>query len=797
MSVVLIAGMAIAAVVVASRALRTHGASKIVRESHEEERSAGLPLSFNRDIRPILSDKCFFCHGPDAGKRKGDLRLDIREHAVAAGAFVPGDAETSELVKRIYATDPEDIMPRPESHKVLSDEQKALLTRWIQEGAEYTAHWAYTPVMRPDFPGIDAIVADRLKRERLAPSGDADRHTLIRRVSLDLIGLPPEPEEVATFVRDDSPGAYEALVDRLLGSVHYGEKMAIYWLDAVRFADTVGYHGDQPRDASPYRDYVIESFNSNKTFDVFTIEQIAGDLLPEATFKQRIAAGYNRLNQLSAEGGIQDKEYIKKYQAERVRTLSTTWLGSTLACAECHDHKFDPFTSKDFYSMAAFFADILEKGAWNPDGHYQEDTGPYLAPEDTIMGGSPEEPLLKVRNDVFEFPANPLPAISQPEAFRTSPATIGAKPRIVRVLPRGNWMDESGEVVQPATPHFLPGEWAGTTSSPRTVTSDANTVVGIAGTNVIGRATRLELARWLIDRDNPLTSRAYVNRLWAQFFGTPLSKVAEDLGQQGEYPVYPELLDWLAAEFMESGWDVKHLVKLIVMSGTYRQSSSASPSLLERDPYNRLLARQTPRRLSAELIRDNALKISGLLNPFVGGPSVRPYQPEGYYEHLNFPKRGYTASADQDQYRRGVYTHWQRTFLHPMLLTFDAPARDECSVSRPKSNTPLQALNLLNDPSFVEAAQALAKRVHASATGDVDRIALAFAHALARPPLAGETETLQALLAKERLRYEKDEASAKQSVGPAMQENASFVELAALTSVSRAILNLHETITRY
>jgi hypothetical protein len=962
-------------------------------------------VDFTRHIRPILSDNCFFCHGPDEKQREGDLRLDKREDAIEAFAFVPGDTEAGELLSRIFSDDPDELMPEPSSNKELTEVEKLLLKRWIAEGAVYESHWSYNPVERPDFATIDDIVNQKLEERDLSFSEEAKPETLIRRVYLDLIGLPPSPEEVEAFIKDPSPKAYRRLVDQLLSSKHYGEKRAITWLDAVRYADTVGYHGDQERDATPYRDYVIKSFNENKPFDQFTIEQIAGDLLPDPTLEQLVSASYSRLNQLSREGGIQDKEYVKKYQSERVRTTATTWLGSTMACAECHDHKFDPFSTKDFYSMAAFFADILEKGAYTGDGSYQEEPEPYLTesyahegwfgPELTVpnelfhenpeavkkeilkmetalargtpvaesefiqwleqqrdlasrnvpmfhpldypekfqetqnttaidascypstikdigaiefearvLGGggrttlglevtyalddrtykrtyhfgdnfegelnnkskapwsiqvSPRlyqgpwhslvlnsqtlslpqdarlvsllplkgnvssfrnfkirtlrngsvfaslEPseievlgnvltgkgnrreLKRLKETFFVHHATSLADLREPinqlkqeiRGKRYTPLTVSATPREVKVLPRGNWMDETGETVLPASPHFLP----------KAITSSED-----------NRLNRLDLAYWIVDRENPLTARTFVNRLWAQFFGMPLSSAPEDLGVQGEYPPYPALLDWLAAEFMDSGWDIKHMVRLIVTSRTYRQTSDSSDSLYQLDPYNRLLARQSPVRLSAEIIRDNALEISGLLNPKMGGLAAHPYQPEGFYRNLNFPRREYEPDLDNNQYRRGVYMHWQRTFLHPMLSAFDANGRDECAVKRDLSNTPLQALNLLNDPTQIEAARAFAALLLSQEGTDHERIQVAYLRALARQPNEKELETLQAFLDRERRRFRTQTNEPEEFLNIGLFFSGMDIpptELAAWTSLCRSILNLHETITRY
>jgi hypothetical protein len=987
-------------------------------------------IRYGRDIRPILSDKCFFCHGPDAKTREEDLRLDIREEAIAGKAFIPGNPEKSRMIKLIHATDEDDIMPPPSSHKVLSSKEKQLLADWIKAGAVYEPHWAYSPPKREAGQDIDSIVARDLAARQLAFSPAADPVTLLRRLHFDVTGLPPSPAQVAAFLKEhalDPRAAVVRVVDELLASPHYGERMAISWLDAVRYADTAGYHGDNDRSASPYRDYVIDAFNADKPFDQFTIEQLAGDLLPNATLEQQVAASYNRLNQISKEGGIQDAEYLAKYQAERVRTTTSAWLGSTLACAECHDHKFDPFTAKDFYSFAAYFSDILEKGAWTGDGRYQEDTakwtargvvfgefGPILSvptPEQkaslatleqniaalrqqleaspkpdqqaltawaseqkaqmsatepfdvalldetaaqaatidtpglTAASAGPvqsgtharlqesdglvqhiatlkqpyivregEECFLWVHLDPAKRPgalmlqvnvggkwahraywgdavipygkgepatayhrAGDLPAAGQwvrltvpiaaigltpgakvgqiactqfggkihwdnvgfvtrdparrlahlsPEAIKalkaatpdwgklaqayreTTPAyqkintelqlrekerenllksapsvlaTISATPREIRLLNRGDWQDKSGVIVTPAPPAFL-SKSAPLSESPAP------------------RSTRLDLAKWMVDAENPLTSRVFVNRLWARLFGVGLSKDLGDFGLQGEYPSHPELLDWLAIEFREQKWSVKHLMRTILLSRTYQQSSTPSAALAESDPQNRWLARQSQIRLPAELIRDNALAVSGLLHPAIGGPSVKPYQPAKYYRHLNFPPREYQPDTGVSLYRRGLYTHWQRTFLHPMLKAFDAPSREECTAERSASNTPLQALNLLNDPTFTEAARVMAARLLGEGKGDADLAARAWVLCLSRQPSEEELRVLTQFHQEEVKRFTASPADAQAllAVGamPVPKETPA-IPLAAATSLCRALLNLHETITRY
>jgi len=1034
-------------------------------------------VRFNRDIRPIMSDTCFHCHGPDKNARKGGLRLDLREEALKPAKsgeipIVPGKPDESLVIQRIFTEDEDDLMPPAKAHKELSASQKDLFRRWVAEGAVYEAHWAYTPLVKPAPPPvggtgfkianpIDAFIAAKLLEKGVKrPSDEADARTLVRRLSLDLIGLPPTPAETEAFVAAaarDPDGVYEALADRLLQSPRFGERWAVWWLDVARFADTVGFHGDQNQRIFPYRDYVIDSFNGNKPFNQFTIEQLAGDLIETGNQEQRtrnlVATGFNRLNMMTREGGAQAKEYLAKYQAERVRTVGGAWLGTTFTCCECHDHKFDPFTMRDFYSLSAYFADVKQWGVyadygytpnpelkgWTNDHPFPpeiEVDSPYLkrraerlrgelremarraghdgnfetwrgasveflkvhpsgwftprpgvssaAPTPVKAAGAPKEakktakaaaaaaktaaagvtatvlddgrvrfagkgadnstfalqpgpgwvavlrvellpdethngsilrtraetgatlklsasltragaksaqPLPLARADanlkegrfsgsseilgikdawrtaardsrephvavcVLERPVkldagdtlsfritdnlagcvrvsvspfvapNALAEVDVPklrgelakpappspellEAYLTgtgwneaalqayqgkvdaflecrggrawTQVTVAVKdPLTIRVLPRGNWQDESGEVRHPETPGILPK------------------LPDAAGRN----QTRLDLGRWLCSKENPLTPRAVMNRLWKQFFGNGLSLVVDDLGAQGEPPSHPELLDWIAAEFRDSGWDLKHMMKLFVMSHTYRQGSHLRTELRDLDPNNRLLASQNPRRLDAEFVRDNALFIAGLLDPEIGGPSVKPYQPAGYYANLQFPNRDYVADSDDRQWRRGVYMHWQRTFLHPMLANFDAPMRDECTASRPPSNTPQQALTLLNDPTFVEAARVLAARLlREKGDGDDARLDDAFEMALARPAKEAEKRSVAALLKSQRAAFAADTSAADKLIRIGFApvcDRCNPVELAAWTSVCRVILNLQETITRY
>ena len=766
------------------------------------------PVQFNRDIRPILSNHCFNCHGPDAGTREADLRLDTRAGLLgdgkeAAGVIVPGQIEESPLWQRISSSDPFEQMPPPEYGKPLTAQQKDLIRQWIEQGAAWQGHWAFVPPTRPAVPqvqhdqwpanAVDSFLLARMEAAGVSPSPPADRATLLRRLSLDLTGLAPTPAETAAFLSDTRPGAWERQVERLLASPHFGERLAVYWLDLVRYGDSGGYHSDNTVHISPYRDYVIHAFNDNLPFDRFTREQLAGDLLPSPTTEQIVAAGYNRLNKTTEEGGAQGAEYLAKYAADRVRTTAGAWLGATLGCAECHDHKYDPYTMRDFYSFAAFFADVKEQGKYAGNGRREPETMvPSRFQESHLARLAQEQTQLEAR--LAQGPAaGEQAAIEQRLAaladerkaieadFTRTMITVAVQPREMRILPRGNWMDRTGEVVQPAVPQFLEPTSLHQTASQR-------------------RLTRLDLANWIASPDNPLTARVFVNRLWKLFYGAGLSRDLDDVGAQGQWPTHPALLDYLAVEFVERGWDIKHLVRLMVAAQAYRQTSLPSDELLEADPANELFARQNRWRLEAEFIRDHALATSGLLVRHLGGKSVYPYQPAGYWDHLNFPTRKWTADTGANQYRRGLYTHWQRTFLHPMLLAFDAPSREECTAQRAVSNTPKAALTLLNDPSFVEAARMLAARsLREGPADDTARIDWLWQQVLARPPVEEEAAVLAELLAANRSHYQSSPEQAKKllSVGQAAAPSGlKAAEVAAWTAVCRTLLNLHETITR-
>ncbi|MFG0266355.1 MAG: PSD1 and planctomycete cytochrome C domain-containing protein [Rhodopirellula sp. JB055] len=1030
-------------------------------------------ISFNQDIRPILSENCYFCHGPDEHNRQAGLRMDVREDAIDYSAIVPEDVESSELVVRIDHDDPDLLMPPPDSHKTLTEKQKQLLKDWIAQGAPYEEHWSFGPIQRPNIPDlsqfdetvdsesvhpIDAFIRAKLlaKGHDLSPPARADR--LLRRMHLDLVGLPPTWEETQDFFQRVHPAQSPAdaqstwidqKLDELFANPHHGERMAAFWLDVVRFADTVGYHGDQTQHIFPYRDWVIEAFQNNMPFDEFTIKQLAGDLLPNPNTDDLIASGFNRLNMMTREGGAQPGEYLSKYASDRVRTVGMAWMGLTTGCAECHDHKFDPFTAKDFYSLGAFFADIEQWGVYsdygytpNPDlkgynnnfpfppeievtsdallreqtqakqqlielarsqhqslsddrkasadkwltnvnrwlsehpGGWQPVPTTDVQPADKKLRGwqldansistgslatqsirvnlptkanqSPAnvevrfyiEEMEKAPADdsaenkeaekklkrtgvsvslaranrwlppfantvaqqnvasrwtvpatdaaghaikqrphqfmidlskhaddpmqaVFElsaplqltdgqsliaeikglpagtdvtFETSPLirlrpfaPAeleaiqicdsVSQPNALLSwmmsnphQAQDAGAKnhwrdrylacrdgrtwtmitqttePMEMRVLPRGNWQDKTGEIVQPATPEFL-GDFG----------------IAASGEETAKRLTRLDLARWIVHRENPLTARVVANRLWKQFFGVGLTAAVDDLGAQGDPPSHPELLDYLATELIDSGWDLRHLTRLILTSQTYQQDSRVRPELSEMDPENRLLAYHPPRRLEAEIIRDNALAVSGLLNLEIGGPSIKPYQPGGYYSNLQFPNRSYRSTAGDNQYRRGIYMHWQRTFLHPMLANFDAPSREDCVAIRANANTPQQALTLLNDPTFIEAASELAWSMTEQSESDENRLRTMIRRSLQREATSEEIERLSVFLDQQRELFLADEGLSVDltSVGQSADRHdeslspADRAEWAAWTATARIVLNLHETITRY
>lgn len=780
-------------------------------------------ISFNRDVRPILSDKCFQCHGPDETSRAADFRLDRKENAFADlggyAAVVPHNPQDSALMERVLESDPDFKMPPPDSGKKLTEQEIATLRKWISQGASWPVYWAYrNPLIKsPSAMGVqqEAGWIDRLVKEGLDSVGldmapPAQPVTLVRRLCFDLTGLPPTREQVRAFVQNPSEEQYQRLVTELLASPHFGERMAVYWLDLVRYADTVGYHGDQDHNVTPYRDWVINAFNSNMPFDTFTREQLAGDLLESPTLNQQIATGYNRLLQTSHEGGLQAAEYRAIYAADRVRNLSAVWMGATLGCAQCHDHKYDPYTMKDFYAMAAFFSDI------DDEQHFKVGTNalPTRRPpeiliiddvsrreleelDSLIAKNQSDQKALKSKttqdaNDESTVQMTKLQeSLAEMKAERKRVESRGRwtmvtqslpEPRVTRVLPRGDWLDESGAEVVPMVPEFLPK------------------------LQVAGRASRLDLADWLTDSERyvgALTSRVMANRIWYLLMGSGVCRSLDDFGGQGEPPQNIELLDLLACEFVEHDWDIKHLVQTIVSSQTYRQSSEVSAAQRERDPYNEWFGRQDRYRLPAEFLRDNILAVSGLLNSnAVGGKSIKPFQPPGYYQHLNFPPRKYRSDEGSSQWRRGLYVHWQRQFLHPTLKSLDAPSREECTASRSRSNTPLAALAMLNDPSFLAAAHAFAVQLHLRSERSVaEKISVGFEMATSRPPDPFELEILEMLYLKNLQDYRGAPEEAARLLGDSLLAETAVagdekIELAAWIAVARALLNLDETITR-
>ena len=745
-------------------------------------------LEFHRDVRSLLAENCFHCHGPDENHREADLRLDDREAALAERAgnriIAPGAAENSQLYRRISASDPHLRMPPPESEKSLTSGQVELIRLWIEQGARWDEHWAFVAPRRPAVPdvvdvawprnAIDRFVLARLEKELLRPSPPADKASLIRRVTLDLTGLPPTPADVDAFLDDQSPDAYEKVVQRLLASPAYGERMAIEWLDAARYADSGGYQGDILRSMWPWRDWVIEAFNRNMPFDQFTIEQLAGDLLPNPTLQQRVATGFHRNHRINDEDGIIPEEFRVEYVVDRVETTATIWLGLTMGCARCHTHKYDPLSQTEFYQFYAFFNNVAEQGR----GH---GNAPPLLP---LLDADRQREMANIDGQIAALrekeSAEEIAALQRRKDRLLQSHSVMVmeeldEPRQTRVLIRGAY-DRPGKVVSPAVPQVLP---------PFPPDAPPN---------------RLGLAQWLVDPAHPLTARVTVNRFWQMAFGTGIVGTSEDFGIRGELPSHPELLDYLACEFVRSGWDMKGLLREIVTSATYRQSQQASDESWQRDPNNRLLARGPRFRLTAEIIRDQALAASGLLVRQHGGPSVRPYQPADLWKELASAHRDYEQDTGAELYRRSLYTFWRRTIPPPSLAAFDAPNRDLCLVRRARTNTPLQALVLMNDPTYVEAARALAQQVLRQAERDAaSQITQVFRLLISRRPTDQELRILTDAYDFYASRYADRPAAAAQflSVGDSIS-GPEFPpgKLAALAAVAGAIINTDEFITK-
>lgn len=749
---------------------------------------AGKPIDFSRQIQPILSENCFFCHGPDANQRQSDLRLDVE--ADAEHVFQAGDAQSSALFSRISSDDADELMPPPDSNRQLTKQQIALIERWINEGGRWGQHWAYAPILRPDVAAenaIDFFISRKLKQNQLRFSPEADRATLIRRVCLDLTGLPPTIKQLDNFLADRSPDAYEKMVDRFLGSPAYGERMAWNWLDAARYADTNGYQGDNERTMWPWRDWVIQAYNDNMPFDQFSTWQLAGDLLPNATDTQILATGFNRNHPINGEGGRIPEENRVDYGMDMAETTGTVWMGLTFNCCRCHDHKYDRLTQNDYYSLFAFFDQTPITG-----GGGNAQTPPVLpVPSETqrkrkqnlersiaeledrrkALAESVDEPRFQEFKNQIKSAQEKLKSLNK-QIPKVMVMADMHKPRKSFRLNRGSYRQPLNEVVARVPEMLQP--------------LPENT-----------KPNRLALAHWLFDKSNPLTPRVTVNRLWAQFFGVGIVKTTENLGVQGEPPSHPELLDWLASEYRDSGWDTKHMIRLILISRSYRQSSKTSLELQELDPENRLLGRSSRFRMPSWMIRDQALAASGQLISTIGGKPVNSYQPAGVWEESSFGKKKYKRGTGDELYRRSIYTFWRRIAAPTMI--FDNADRMTCSVTTYRTNTPLHALNTLNDVTFVEASRLLATNILRMQLSESDSLNLIFNRVAARDSEPEEQTILLAALRRTKIQFQSDPESAEKLIANGeSQPPADFdpINLASWTSLCLAIFNLDESLTR-
>ncbi len=746
----------------------------------KEESLKQIPdsIDFSFHIKPILSDRCFACHGPDKNAVEGGLSLHKAEDAYAAigenldrYAIVPGDVANSELVSRIFNEDPNMVMPPEESNLILSAYEKELFKKWIEQGAVYKKHWAFVPPVKPVVPKvenegwgkneIDKFVLKKLELEGFSPSKKASKEQLIRRAFFSITGLPPSAEQVNAFLNDTTEEAYEKIVDSLLNTVAYAEYMAADWMDVARYADTHGYQDDFERTMWPWRDWVIHAFNKNMSYDEFITYQLAGDMIPNATKESILATGFNRNHKITAEGGVIPEEYRIEYVEDRTNTFGTAFLGMTMECARCHDHKYDPLSQKDHFQLFGFFNNIDEKGLM---ANAQEIPEPYITVSKKDAKG------------VLDFVNMTNSPTAKVEVMVMKDMS---KPRETFVLNRGVY-DQPADQVFPGTPEAIlpfPEEFP---------------------------KNRLGLAKWLFHEDHPLTARVAVNRIWQRMFGKGLVESSYDFGNQGALPSHPELLDFLAIKFQKEGWNVKNIIKFMALSETFQQSSEISEEMQEKDPENTYLSRASRLRLSAEMIRDQALKISGLLNDEVGGPSVKPYQPEGIWEETTGGGGGststYIQSSGKDLYRKSLYTFWKRTVPPPSMMTFDAASRDLCTVKRQETNTPLQALVLLNDPQLIEAARALAfKSIGVIGKEPKGQIAYIFQNATSRAPSEEEMAILTNFYQDALRKIETGEVVTEEylSIGEfAVVSDISQKDLAALALTAHTILNLDETISR-
>lgn len=768
--------------------------------------AAGQRVDFNRDVQPILASHCIECHGPDSVSRQGDLRLDrgegLTDDRGGYQILVPGKPEASELFVRITQADHDARMP-PASfakNKPLTPEEIETLKRWIAEGAEFAEHWAFIPPQQPPLPmvsddnwprnAIDRFILNRLEEEGMRPSPEADKVTLIRRASLALTGLTPTIEQIDAFVADESADAFEKVVDRLLASPRYGLHMALPWLDAARYSDSSGYQADWERYQWPWRDWVVDAYNANMPFDQFTIEQLAGDMLPEATLAQKIATGFNRNHRINDEGGSLDAEFEVEYVVDRVDTTATVWLGLSAGCARCHDHKYDPLSQKEFYGLYAYFNNVPEKGI---DGRIGA-ANPYIEiPNEPVIAELEQRKSLLVElekaeatESVKEQIKGLTDEITKLERYSKGMAMVMQElpdRRPTYLLKRGDYQyPDTSEVISPGLPAAFEFADAGQ-DSPK---------------------DRLELARWIACAENPLTARVAVNRLWQHHFGTGIVRTSEDFGTRGDRPSHPELLDWLATEFTRLGWDLKAMHRLVVTSATFRQASRVDAKVASIDPMNRLLARGPRMRLSGAAIRDQALLAAGLLSERQGGVAVKPYQPAGLWEELSFGNGKTTIDFyEQDHgeslYRRSLYTFWKRTVAPPQLAIFDGGGREACRVRSDTTNTPMQALNLQNDVTYVEAARQLAQRmIREGGQTNASRVRFGWRLVLGREPSEDELHLLASAAARYSERYSnaRDEAVKLLSNGESSSDDSIPThEHAAMTVVALTILNLDEAIT--
>lgn len=740
--------------------------------------TGGIPdeVDYNFHIRPILSDRCFKCHGPDVNKREANLRLDTPEGAYAAlkdnpkaHAIVAGNLEQSEVYQRIIAKDTSVLMPPPSSNLKLTQHEIELIGKWIKQGAKYKPHWAFIAPQKPKLPEadddwvkneIDHFVYAKMDEKGLKPNEEADKERLLKRVSFDLIGLPPSIEMQERFLKDNSPNAYEKMVDELLKNKHFGEKMAISWLDVARYADSHGYQDDGLRTMWPWRDWVIHAFNSNYPYSKFLTWQLAGDLLPNPSKEMLLATGFNRNHKITQEGGVIDEEYRIEYVTDRTNTFGKAFLALTFECAHCHDHKYDPISQKDYYRTFAFFNQVPEKGLFGTiDASFADPPNMKITTEDV--------------NSILKF-------INKKDTAKVMVMVMkdSSKVRPTYILNRGNY-DSHGEMVGVGIPKAI-------------MPFDTNKL----------EKNRLGLAKWMLDARNPLTARVYVNRLWASFFGRGIVKTLGDFGMQGELPSHPELLDWLAVDFRENGWNIKRLVKQIVMSATYRQSSTITEKHLKTDPENIFLARSTRMRFPAENVRDHVLASSGVLNEEIGGPSVKPYQPKGLWE-VATSGRGtlarYVQDHESDLYRRGMYVFIKRTVPPPSMLIFDASNRDQCEVQRSRTNTPLQALVMMNDPQTMEGARVLAENLMSENTPLETKLEKAFRRIICRKPKAKELDILTQYFESEKAFFVQNAKKTDKMLGIGEYKRKEVKDknaTAALMQTIQMIFNMEEAIVR-